>query len=260
MTDQRARHFRRLRKLRRSARRWSVLAGGLGGAAAVLTPYAGLGLADAAWTAAAGASAALALWRWSDLRALAARPAPPPSDPALVAQQRQARLIGALESWPVGAGVVAEVRRHRVRLALRGTAAAQLWDRLDRAAQTLSGLAGRLTGPAEAAVRDAADAEYALRGLADRLAGLQRVLRFAPDDARASLESVHRELLTQLDGGVAAYERLVTAVAGYLAEEGHGAGEHPAVVRLTEASDLLQGIAAGLAELRDRDGSARSAY
>uniref|UniRef100_UPI00157BE7A3 S8 family serine peptidase n=1 Tax=Micromonospora maritima TaxID=986711 RepID=UPI00157BE7A3 len=49
MVDERARHFRRLRRLRGSARRWSVLAGGLGGAAAVLTPYAGLGLADAAW-------------------------------------------------------------------------------------------------------------------------------------------------------------------------------------------------------------------
>ncbi|MGW5673216.1 phage shock envelope stress response protein PspM, partial [Micromonospora sp. NPDC003776] len=54
MADERARHFRRLRRLRRSARRWSVLAGGLGGAAAVLTPYAGLGLPDAAWAGAAG--------------------------------------------------------------------------------------------------------------------------------------------------------------------------------------------------------------
>ncbi|RQX21270.1 hypothetical protein DLJ57_26800 [Micromonospora chalcea] len=31
MADERARHFRRLRRLRNSARRWSVLAGGLGG-------------------------------------------------------------------------------------------------------------------------------------------------------------------------------------------------------------------------------------
>ena len=65
MADERARHFRRLRRLRNSARRWSVLAGGLGGAAAVLTPYAGLGLADAAWAGAAGSAIAVAACRSS---------------------------------------------------------------------------------------------------------------------------------------------------------------------------------------------------
>ena len=74
MADERARYFRRLRRLRSSARRWSVLGGGLTAAAAVLTPYAGIGVADAAWAASAGASAALAWWRWSDHRALAAEP------------------------------------------------------------------------------------------------------------------------------------------------------------------------------------------
>lgn len=77
MADERTRYFRRLSRLRRSARRWSVTAGGLGGAAAILTPYAGLGLPDAAWAGAAGGSVVLALWRWADLRILAARPAPP---------------------------------------------------------------------------------------------------------------------------------------------------------------------------------------
>ncbi|MCN0154835.1 hypothetical protein NDQ86_22675, partial [Salinispora arenicola] len=75
MADERTRYFRRLGRLRRSARRWSVTAGGLGGAAAVLTPYAGLGLADAAWAAGAGGAIVLATWRWVDLRALAAQPA-----------------------------------------------------------------------------------------------------------------------------------------------------------------------------------------
>ncbi|MGW1449167.1 phage shock envelope stress response protein PspM, partial [Micromonospora sp. NPDC002411] len=75
MADERTRYFRRLGRLRRSARRWSVLAGGLGGAAAVLTPYAGLGLPDAAWAGAAGSAVALAAWRWIDVRALAAQPA-----------------------------------------------------------------------------------------------------------------------------------------------------------------------------------------
>ncbi|MEH1102480.1 hypothetical protein V6V16_25310, partial [Micromonospora sp. CPCC 205561] len=88
MADERTRYFRRLSGLRRSARRWSVTAGGLGGAAAVLTPYAGLGLPDAAWAAGAGGALVLAAWRWVDLRALAARPAPPPLDPAEAAARK----------------------------------------------------------------------------------------------------------------------------------------------------------------------------
>jgi len=45
--DERSRYFRRLKRLRSSARRWSVLGGGLVAATAVLTPYAGIGIADA---------------------------------------------------------------------------------------------------------------------------------------------------------------------------------------------------------------------
>lgn len=50
---------------------------------------------------------------------------------------------------------------------------------------------------------------------------------------------------------MAAYERLVAAAAGYVAEDGRTTGQHPATGRLTEATDLLRGVAAGLAELRD---------
>jgi hypothetical protein len=64
------------------------------------------------------------------------------------------------------------------------------------------------------------------------------------------LEAAHRNLVDQLDGGVTAYERLVAAAAGYVAEDGRVADEHPSVSRLTEATDLLHGVAAGLAELR----------
>jgi len=59
MTDPRTRHLRRLRRLRNSARRWTVLAGLFGGASAVLVPYQGLGWPDAVWTALCGGSAAL---------------------------------------------------------------------------------------------------------------------------------------------------------------------------------------------------------
>lgn len=261
MADQRARYFRRLRALRRSARRWSVLAGGLGGAAAILTPYQGLGLPDAAWAAAAGGSIALAFWRWTDLRVLAAQPAPPVPDPALAAEQARARLVAAVERFPAGRGALAEVRRQRARVSLRGSAAAGPWDRLDRAASTMAGLADRLTGPADPAVLEATVAEASLRDLAQRVASVEKALRLGspdprasadswPDDPRLALAAAHRTMLEQLDSGVTAYERLVAAAAGYVAEDGVPGGEHPSVSRLTEAGDLLRGFAAGLAELR----------
>ncbi|MFI7429363.1 hypothetical protein ACIBPB_20435 [Micromonospora sp. NPDC049836] len=247
MADERARHFRRLRRLRRSARRWSVLAGGLGGAAAVLTPYAGLGLPDAAWAGAAGSAVAFAAWRWIDLRALAAAPPPPALDPAQAAARSRARLVAAVERLPVGPGVLAEVRRVRSRLALRGTAAGEAWARLDRASLTLAGMAGRLSGLAEPAVQEATEADHSLRELAWRVASIERALRL---DRQGPLAEVHATLTAQLESGVDAYERLVVAAAGYLAEDTRPATEHPAAARLTEATDLLHGVAAALAELR----------
>jgi len=251
--DERARHFRRLRRLRRSARRWSVLAGGLGGAAAVLTPYAGLGLPDAAWAGAAGSAIAVAAWRWADHRALAAVPAPPALDPAEAAARSRARLVAAVERLPVGSDVLAEVRRVRSRLALRGTSAGQAWARLDRAALTLAGMSGRLTGLAEPAVQEAAAADRSLRDLAHRLAGVERARKLAPPEARDSLAEAHTALAAQLESGVAAYERLVVAAAGYVAEDARPSSEHPAAARLTEATDLLHGVASALAELRTFD-------
>ncbi|TDC43266.1 hypothetical protein [Micromonospora sp. KC213] len=250
MADERTRHFRRLRRLRRSARWWTVTAGGLGGAAAVLTPYAGIGLPDAAWAAGAGSALALAAWRWLDLRALAARPAPPALDPAEAAARSRARLVAAVERLPVGPGVLAEARRLRARLALRGTAAAGAWARLDRAALTLAGMAPRLTGLAEPAVLEAAAADRSLRDLAARVASVERALRFAPPEARPRLAEAHRALAGQLDDGVTAYEGLVAAAAGYVAEDVRPSTEHPAASRLTEATDLLHGVASALAELR----------
>ncbi len=248
--DERTRYFRQVRRLRRAARRWSALAGGLGGAAAVLTPYSGLGLPDAGWAAAAGFSVVLAVWRWRDLRELTAQPAPPPPDPALEAQRHRQRLEAMVAQLPAGQIVVDEFRRAQGRMRLRGTRAADAWLRLDRAAVTFAGMAGRLGGHAEGALREAASAEVALRDLAERAASVERGLRVAPPDARDSLGRSHAELLTQLDDGVSAYEGLVAAAAGYLAEESRPSVEHPSVAGLTEATDLLRGVAAGLSELR----------
>lgn len=245
--DERTRYFRRLRGLRGSARRWSVFGGMFGGAAAILTPYAGLGLPDAAWAAAAGGSLVLASWRWSDHRALAAQPAPPPPDPA----QANRMLVAAVERLPAGRAALQELRRQRVRYGLRGSAVAKPWDRLDRAAMTLAGLSGRLTGPADAAVLEAAVAEQWLRDLGQRVASVERAVALAPADQRAALRSAHQTLAEQFDGGVTAYEGLVAAAASFVAEDGRAPStQHPAVSRLTEAADLLRGVAEGLAELR----------
>ncbi|GGM26289.1 phage shock envelope stress response protein PspM [Micromonospora sp. WMMA1923] len=251
MTDERERYFRRLRRLRRSARRWSVTAGGLGGTAAVLIPYAGVGLPDAAWAGAAGTAVAMAVWRWIDLRALAAQPAPAPVDPAEAAARSRARLVAAVERLPAGAGVLAEVRRVRSRVALRGTSVAPLWARLDQAALALGGMSGRLTGLAAPVLGQAAEADRSLRELAGRVVSVERALRLAPAEPRSPLADAHRELVEQLTSGVTAYEQLVVAAAGYLAEDSRPTGtEHVAASRLTEATDLLHGVSSALAELR----------
>lgn len=246
--DERSRYFRRLKRLRNSARRWSVLGGGLTAAAAVLTPYSGIGLADAAWAGAAGASAALAWWRWSDHRALAATPAPPPPDPALAGQ----RLAAAIERFPAGRTVLHEVRRQKNRYALRGSVVTQGWDRLDRASATLAALAGRLTGPGEAAVLEAAVAEQWLRDLGQRVASVERAIPITQPAQRSALEQSHAALAEQFTEGVTAYERLVAAAASYVAEDGHPVADskHPAVSGLVDAADRLRGLAEGLAELK----------
>jgi hypothetical protein len=248
VVDERARHFKRLKRLRGSARRWSVLGGGLTAAAAVLTPYAGIGLPDAIWAGAAGASVALAWWRWSDHRALAALPPPPPPDPALAGQ----RLTAAIERFPAGRTFLHEVRRQRDRYAMRGSAITQAWDRLDRASSTLVGLAGRLHGPGEEALLEAATAEHWLRDLGQRVAGVEKAIPLSPPDQRPALEQSHAGLAEQFVEGVEAYERLVAAAASYVAEDGHPVADmkHPAFSSLVDATDRLRGLAEGLSELK----------
>jgi hypothetical protein len=252
VVDERTRYFRRLKRLRGAARRWSVLGGGLVAAAAVLTPYAGVGLPDAFWAAGAGASAALAWWRVRDYRALAALPPPPAPAPALAGQ----RLLAVVERFPAGRQVVHEMRRQRDRYALRGSAVAQAWDRLDRAAGVLAGLAGRLTGPGEGTVLEAATAETWLRDLGQRVASVERAIPVSPPEQRAALEIAHESLAGQFTDGVTAYEGLVAAAAGWVAEDGQpmAEGVHPAFTRLIEATDRMRGMADGLSELRRQPG------
>jgi hypothetical protein len=256
MADQRTKHLRKLRRLLRSARRWSVIGGGLSGATVVLAPYAGLGVPDAAWAAGAGASVALAVWRWRDFREMKALPVPDPVDPATAVAEMRRKVVSAVSSVPIGQTAIVELRRQRARVKYRGLAVAPLWQRLDRAAVTFAGLAPRLSGIASDVVLEAAAAERTLYDLVERVAAVERTMQTVPPHARAEshepLAAAHSELMTQISDGVAAYERLVAAAAGYIAEDGRMGAKFldPASARLTEAADLLRGYSSGLAELR----------
>src|SRR4051812_37815908 len=120
MASERTKHLKRLRKLHRSARGWSVRAGLLTGATAVLVPYSGLGLADAFWAAAAGGSIAITWWRWVALRASRPLPVPAEPDPALAGAQARDKLVGLVQRLPAGRTAVAEFDRHRESFKLRG--------------------------------------------------------------------------------------------------------------------------------------------
>jgi hypothetical protein len=242
MVDARAKHLKRLRRLHRSARGWSVRAGLLVGATAVLVPYRGLGLPDAFWAAAAGGSLAVTAWRWLDYRALRAEPVPAAVDPALAGALARDRLTSAVRRFPVGRTVLDEFDRQRSALRLRGLTVAEAWRRLDRASMMLSGLSGRLGPTAESAVLEAAVAERSLRELAERTAAVERTMRLGP--AGEGLKPAHASLTAQLESGVTAYEQFVAAAAGCVAEE------DTAVRSLAEATAFLKGVAEGLADLR----------
>jgi hypothetical protein len=247
MLDERARYGRRLRRLRRAARRWSVLAGVLAGAAAVLTPYSGVNLIDAVWAASAGGAVVAAGWHWVDYRALAAQPVPPVVDPAVAADRARMRVEALVASVPWGREVLTGLHRRADRNRVRDSAVAAGWRRLDLAAAVLAGLPLRQEGAAETAALEAAVAERGLRELATRAAGLERALPYGA--SRQSLGQAHNALVTEFEQGVRAYEELVGAAAAYVAEEGRASLQRPSS-HLAEATDLLRGIAEGFAELR----------
>jgi hypothetical protein len=249
MVDERGRYDRKLRRLRRGARRWSVVAGVLGGATAVLAPYAGLSVIDAFWAAATGGSIVLAGWRWADYRALALQPAP-------TIGVGRPRVEAFLSGLPFGRQVISGLRRQADRQRIRGSAVAPAWHRLDRATAVLDNLALHPGGYAETAVLEAAAAEPGLRQLGKRAAGIERGLPYAGSRDTGSRETVDLSLATlvnQFEQGVSAYEELVGAAVTCVAEEGRLTMDHQSLSRLTEATDHLRGMALGFAELRPDD-------
>ncbi|GAA0722284.1 hypothetical protein Drose_08495 [Dactylosporangium roseum] len=243
MATARTKHLKRLRRLHRSARGWSVRAGLLTGAAAVLVPYSGLGLPDAFWAAGAGGSIAIAIWRWLDYRAFRQLAVPEDPDPAVAGALARQKLVGLVQRLPAGKTALAEFDRQRESFRLRGLTVAEPWRRLDRASVMLSGLVGRLGPAAEAAVLDAAVAERSLRDLAQRTASVERTMSLGP--AGEALRPAHATLAAQLEQGVTAYEQFVTAAAGCVAEDSATLGN------LSDATAFLRGVAEGLADLRN---------
>jgi hypothetical protein len=98
---------------------------------------------------------------------------------------------------------------------------------------------------------EAAAAERSLRQLAKRTAGLERGRSYVGRDE--SFDRSLTALVSQFERGVQAYEDLVGAAVACAVEEGRTTPDHHSVSRLTEAADLLRGIAQGLAELRPDD-------
>jgi len=241
MADTLDQHNRRLRRLRRSARRWMVSAATFGGAAVVLVPYAGIGVYDAIWAAVAGGSLAIAAFRRTDLRELQAQPLPPPAP----VRPPHPVVLALASRVPMARQALDEVRRQTARWSLRGTAALEPIRRLDRASEALAGLAPRITGPCAETIREADEAELSLRELAHRLGTVEKAIRL--DDRRPE---AHADLVRQLETGILAYENLVTAAAGYVAEDGRVTLDSPTEARLASAADLLRGATEGLAELR----------
>ncbi|MGH3715861.1 MAG: phage shock envelope stress response protein PspM [Micromonosporaceae bacterium] len=245
--DPRDRHLRRLYRRRRAARRWTAYAGTLGAATAVLVPYAGVGLPDAAWAAAAGGATVLAVFRWFDYRRLAGLPVPEPRTGDEPAGSGWAKLM---RGNPLGRSLGDELRRQRERIAFRDSAATATWQRLDRASRAMPALAERLPSSAAEAAVEGLAVETVLRDLAYRIVDVERGIAAAPSDARGSLAHARDGLVEQLTEGVDAYERLVAAAAECVAE-GARSVDNSAATRLTEATDRLVGFATGLGELRD---------
>lgn len=258
MGETRDQRLRRLRRLRRSSRRWSVLSGGLAGAAAVLVPYAGLGLPDAAWAAAAGASLVLAVFRRRDYTALAAAPLPAERPQLGSAGPARAVLRAALDAHPTARAAFGEMSRRTQRRRFRDSGAAEAWARLDAASTTLSDVGGPMAEQVREALEEAAAGERALRDLAGRVLTVERAQRFAAPDTRQSLSDARAMLLTRLEDGVSTFERLVAAAAACAAEHG-AAADDLSSIRLADAADQMAAFALSLAELRDGGPPASSA-
>jgi len=105
-----------------------------------------------------------------------------------------------------------------------------------------------LSPDSAASIRDAAtEAGVTLRGTAESLQAVERTVPTAPPGERAALAEAVHLLAERLDEGVDELSRLVSVAGQVVAAGSAGAPQ----ARLTEATDRLAGLAAGLRELAD---------
>lgn len=237
--DPRSAHLRALDRARRRARRWIVGASSAVGAAAVALPLGGLTWTDILWAGAAGGAAAIATFRVRDHRELAARPVPAPLPPG---QQR-----GAVET-AVRQLAGSSALRLTSRWSARGTPAAALLGRIDRASDALPTVVGKLAGTPADPLTDARAAEGTLRDAAKRLVLVHRAAASAAPAARPQVRAAAANLARRIDEGVTAYEQLVAATAECVAVDSFTDGA--VLDRVTEASDTLSARAHSLSELK----------
>jgi hypothetical protein len=217
-------HARRVRRARRAVGVRAVGAGGLAWVTSVVGATPGIEAGELAW---GGATAVVALGALGAGRRLAElRRTPPPPRPRPAARPRRLP---------------------------RDCPARGPLDRLDERERVLAGLLDHL-GPAGDDTRAvSADAAAALRELGARTAAVDRARRGAPADSAAGLDAAVTLLVQRLEAGVAAYEALVVTAADAVAATASLHAADPVLLaRLTEATDALAGLAAGLREVARR--------
>jgi hypothetical protein len=212
------RHERQVRRARRKFRVESAVAGGLGVAALSAGVAPGWTMAEIGFGGAAAMVGLVAAGAGHRLRELRRQP-PAPRRRDLPRPPRPPRDCPA-----------------------RGPL-----DRLTERERALAGLLAHLGAAGDEPRAVAADAAATLRELGARTAAVDRARRGAPAESAPGLDAAVGVLMRQLEAGVAAYDSLVVAAADAVAASATlQAGDPVLLLRLTEATDSLAGLAAGL--------------
>lgn len=212
-------HQRRVRRARRKLGVESAMAGGLGVVAVTAGVAPGWTVAEVGFGTAAAVVGLAAAGAGRRLRQLRQHPPPAPRPRDLPRSKRPPRDCPA--------------RRPLDRLAERERA--------------LAGLLAHLGAAAEEPRAVALDAAATLRELGARVTAVDRARRGAAPASAAGLGAAVATLVSQLDSGVVAYDALVVAAADAVAASATlRAGDPVLMLRLTEATDSLAGLAAGL--------------
>jgi hypothetical protein len=215
-------HERRVRRARRKLGAESAMAGGLGVVAVTAGVAPGWTMAEVGFGTAAAVVGLAAAGAGRRLRQLRQHPPPAPRPRDLPRPKRPPRDCPA--------------RRPLDRLAERERA--------------LTGLLAHLGAAAEEPRAVALDAAATLRELGARATAVDRARRGAAPASAAGLGAAVATLVSQLDSGVLAYDALVVAAADAVAASATlRAGDPVLMLRLTEATDSLAGLAAGMREV-----------